>query len=159
MKYLIKSIGTAELRIPDFWVTIDTDLERLAFPRHREPDIDVGDRVVLYATGHQRLIAAGVFTSDAEFDPAVLMREHGWDQEGANRWPWVATWEPQVLVPFVHLGPHLTEIGVRTLSIRSQSHIYIDEAKYRRAVGLLATAAASNGELYVPAYRDALSVA
>jgi hypothetical protein len=158
VKYLIKSIGTADEPIPDFWVTTATDLKRLAFPRHRKPDIEAGDRVVVYATWHQHLIAAGVFTGDAELDPDVLVSEHGWDEEDARRWPWVATWEPQVLVPFVHLGPHLTDIGVSTLSIRSQSHIYIDEAKYRRAVGLLATAAASNGEIYVPAFRDAVSL-
>lgn len=158
MKFLIKSIGTGEDPIPDFWVAIDTDLERLAFPKHRQPEVEKGDRVVLYATGHQRLIAAGVFTADVRRDPQVLVGHHRWRPEDADRWPWVAEWEPQVLVPFVHLGPHLTEIGVDTLSIRSQSHIYIDESKYRRAVGLLATAAAANGEIYVPAYRDAVSL-
>lgn len=158
MKYMIKTIGTGDDRIPDFWVMNNMDLVRLAFPRHRQPDIEAEDRVILYATGHQRLIAAGKFTSDIDRDPAILVRDHGWKPEDAERWPWVATWEPQNLVPFAHLGPHLTDIGVRTLSIRSQSHILIDEAKYRKTVGLLATAAAANGEIYVPAYRDAVSI-
>lgn len=158
MRFLLKTIGTAEHPVEDFWVHELWDLRRVAFPKHRQPQIDPGDRVVLYATWHQRLIAAGVFTSQAVRDPVVLREQHRWDKADADRWPYVATWEPQVVLPYVHLGPHLTESGVGTLSVRSQSHIHIDEAKYRRAVGLLATAAASSGEVYVPAYRDALPV-
>jgi hypothetical protein len=158
VKYLIKTLGTAQDRIPELWVSTDSDLKRLAFPKHRRPDIDVGDRVVLYATGYQKLIGAGVFTSESERDPDVLVDEHGWRREDADRWPYVATWEPQVIVPHVNNGPHLTEVGVSTMSIRSQSHIFIDEATYRKAVGLLATAAAANGEIYVPAFRDAVSL-
>lgn len=156
MQYLIKSLGVAEAPLADFWIATKTDLERLAFPRHRRPHVEPGDRVLIYATGWQRLIAAGEITSESEHDPDVLMKEHAWDPEEAERWPWVATWEPQNLVPFVRQGPTLDDIGVSTLSIRSQSHIFIDEGTYRRTVGLLATAAAANGEVYVPSYRDSL---
>lgn len=156
MQYMIKTLGTGDEPLAEFWVRELTDLKRLAFPRHRRPHVEPGDRVLIYATHWQRLIAAGEITSDSEHDPAILIEEHGWPDEAAERWPWVATWEPQLLVPFVRMGPHLRDAGVSTLSIRSQSHIFIDKPTYRRTVGLLASSAAANGEAYVPAYRDSL---
>lgn len=156
MKYWLKTIGTGEGPIDKFWIGVSEDTQWLAFPKHRTPDITTGDRLLLYATGHQRIIAAGRFTADARHDPDKAASHSRFDPGDEQRWPWVAEWEPQLLVPDVELGFELGDIGVSTLSVRSQSHIHIEEAQYRRAVGLIATAAAANGEVYVPAYRDAV---
>ena len=151
MKFILKTIGTGEGPIDEFWIGVEEDLKRVAF-RSIGSHIQRGDRLILYATGHQRLIAAGRFITDARHDPKTAATHPRWKAGDEKRWPWVAEWEPQVLVPDVRLGPSLSDIGVSTLSVRSQSHIHIDVAKYRKAVGLLATAAAANGEIYIPAY-------
>jgi hypothetical protein len=156
VKFLLKTIGTGKGPIDEFWIDVPEDTKWLAFPKHRIPDIANGDRLLLYATGHQRIIAAGRFTADARRDPDKAASHSRFDPGDEQRWPWIAEWEPQLLVPNVNLGFRLGDIGISTLSVRSQSHIHIDEAQYRKAVGLLATAAAANGEAYVPAYRDAV---
>ena len=154
-KFVIKTIGTGEDPIDEFWIGVEEDCKRLAFPKHRAPDIERDDRLVLYATGHQRLIAAGRFIADARHDPEAAASHPRWSPGEEQRWPCIAEWEPQIVVPNVRLGPTLPDIGVSTLSIRSQSHIRIDESQYRKSVALLATAAAATGEIYVPAYREA----
>jgi len=155
-QYFLKSLGTGREPVPRQWLSVRADLTRLGFPAHRRPHVETGDRMLIYASGHQRIVAAGEMASAPVFDESLPEDDERWDERDAKRWPWRATWRPLLAVGDVADGFELAEIGVSTLSVRSQSHVFIDEAQYRQGVGLLARAAASGGEAYVPAYRDSL---
>jgi hypothetical protein len=143
MSYWIKSIGTAEEWLFEDWY--EREPPWFACPGNGEPSFEVGDRVLIYATGHQRLIGAVEVTSEARFDPEFVKKVGGFD---GDRWPWVVDYDPLLIVPRVSRGPHLTRAGVATMSIRSHSHIVITAQQYRAGVAGLAEAAGLPGEPY-----------
>jgi hypothetical protein len=144
MSYWIKSLGTAERWLPEEWFERERR-EWFACSWKGQPTIGVGDRVLIYATGHQRLVGAVEITVAPRFDPEFVKEEGGFD---GDRWPWVVEHVPLLIVPRVSRGPHLTRAGVDTLSIRSQSHISISATQYRAGVAGLAEAAGLPGEPY-----------
>ena len=57
-----------------------------------------------------------------------------------------------LVVPVADGAPSITDLGISGLSVRSHSHIEIDEATWMRIVGGLAGASAVDVEHYVAAY-------
>lgn len=144
----LKTLGSAEGRMPRFWYDDVGHKNKdgtiaVAFPRHRRPDVVAGDRLVVYLSGWQRVV--GIV--DVETDP---VNDGG--KRFSERWPWIVNCSPVLLVLDAERAPHLTECGVRTLSVRSQSHIGLTTEQYRQSVAALARAAAYDGEVYVPAF-------
>ena len=148
--YILKCIGTGREPVNEFWMEgkrgtrVGPGLNLLGFSRNGRPHVPEGARVVLYASGKLRLVAAGTITSEPEFQPA----EHNWaDNEATSqvgdpdRWPWVVTWEPRLIVPYVSNCPHLDEVGIDRLSVRSHSYITITRDQYEATVEALAKAA------------------
>lgn len=132
----LKAVGTAQDPLDRHWLDGRTNLlTEVRFPP-RVPSISAGDRFVYYASGWQKIFAAGTFLSDPVWQ----------DAEGEQRWPWVAAVNVHLLVPDLEVAPHLTRAGIDTLSVRSKSHIRLTERQYRDAVGGLADAAGFTGE-------------
>lgn len=144
MSYWIKSLGVAERWLDDDWFA-DSRPKWFACPKSGRPSFEVGDRVLIYAAGHQRLVGAVQVTAEARLDSEFVKKDGGFD---GDRWPWVVTHVPLLIVPRISRGPHLTRAGVDTLSIRSHSHLRISPRQYREGVAGLAEAAGLPGEPY-----------
>ncbi len=158
MSTFIKVIGSAEERVKRAWVQEHpNDLVFTGFPKHRMPNVHPGDRCAIYMAGWQRINAIVEITGEPYRDPDALGNIYG--KHIGERFPIVAPIKPLLILPFADMGPTLPEIGVRTLSIRTQSHIHIDSATYRRIVGAIATRAALGDEIYHAAYPDFLAAA
>lgn len=144
--YVLKSIGTGADPVPQYWLPgrLGEGGNWLGFPKHRRPNLGDGTHVLLYASGWMRLVAAGVITSEPIWKPDPGQ----WVEDQAvewvvryDRWPWTVSWEPRLLVPYVDLGPHIDDVGINRLSVRSQSYLNISAEKFDRAVDLMARAA------------------
>lgn len=64
------------------------------------------------------------------------------------RWPWEAQVALHLLVPDLKRAPHLKRADIDTYSVRSKSHIRLNEGQYRDAVAGLAEAAGFDGQRY-----------
>ncbi len=137
MNYWIKSLGTAGRWLDDDWYH-NHRRSWFGCPKHGRPSFEVGDRVLLYATGHQKLIGAIEVTSEARLDPQFVKDEGKFD---GDRWPWVVEFTPLLIIPLAPQGPHVTRAGVDTLSMRSRSHLLISASQYRKGVAGLAEVA------------------
>lgn len=128
MSYWLKALGTAEGRLDRLWTGPSADaLQAFACPKDGRPSFKVGDRVIYYASGWQKIFAAVEVTDEAEDDPT-------WQPWQGTRWPWVVRVQPLLLVPDLELAPHLGMAAINTLSVRSQSHIHISPEQYYHAV-------------------------
>jgi len=85
MSYWIKSLGVSEKWLDDDWFVRDRR-EWFACPKSGRPGFEVGDRVLIYASGHQKLIGAVEITAEARYDPDFVKDNGGFD---GVRWPWV----------------------------------------------------------------------
>ncbi len=139
---LDKSLGVSEHWLAEDWFIRDRR-EWFACPKSGRPSFEIGDRALIYASGHQKLIGAVEVTAEARFDPDFVHNVGGFD---GGRWPWVVEHIPLLIVPRISRGPHLTRAGVGTLSIRSHSHVVISTQQYRSGVAGLAEAAGIAGE-------------
>jgi hypothetical protein len=105
-------------------------MRRTGFPRR--PRIELGDRLVLYASVWRRVFAI----CEAVGEP--VEREHA-------RWPWIIEIETLLVVPVLDAAPPVEAIGVAARSMSQQSHIRIEVAHYDRAVAAIASVAARQG--------------
>lgn len=134
----LKVLGTSREPLAALWMDARPELVReIRFPP-RIPTLELGDRVLYYASGWQRIFAAGELVSDPKFTPHA-------DYEN---YPWVAAVRPLLIVPDLTLAPDLRLAGIDSLSVRSKSHIRLTETQYREAIGRLAAAASLDGERY-----------
>jgi hypothetical protein len=134
----LKALGTAAQPLPAKWLTSASELlTEIRFPAHHTPSLEADDLVLYYAVGWQRLFAAARLTQDPTYSPT-----------GNKRWPWQADVEVFLLVPDLRYAPHVTRAGVETTSLRSKSHIRLDDHQYREGVAGLAEAAAFDDERY-----------
>src|SRR5215210_4411033 len=128
MTYWLVSHGSRHGRLEDAWTSLSGDLLRVTyFPRR--PRIEVGDRLLYYAVGWQRLHGAVEVTGAPRNDV-----DHPTDP---TRWRWVVEVEPLLAMRLISRAPKLEEIGVSTKSVRRQSHIRIDRETFENAVDLL----------------------
>jgi hypothetical protein len=144
VSYWIKSLGVSEHWLDEDWFVRDRR-KWFACPKSGRPSFEIGDRALIYASGHQKLIGAVEITAEARFDPDFVRDTGKFD---GDRWPWVVEHVPLLVVPRVSRGPHLTRAGVDTLSIRSHSHLAISTQQYRNGIAGLAEAAGVTGEPY-----------
>ena len=110
-------------------------LRELRYPKR--PGVDAGDRLVLYALGHDRVAALGSAHSG----------------DGPNPWDrWVGDVR-KVMATSCAEAPRLRDIcvpGGRDLheSIRQHSHIRLSDEEYQRAVTALRSVGADEDPLY-----------
>jgi hypothetical protein len=141
--YVLKGIGTGREPIPQFWVPSRIGASNwLGFSGHRgKPNLGEGTHVLLYAPGWMRTPAAGMITSDPEYapDPGQWIEDHSVDWKVQyDRWPWTVSWEPRLIVPDVQLAPHIDDLGINRLSVRSQSYVNIAADVFDLACELMA---------------------
>jgi hypothetical protein len=139
----LKSLGTHSSRIPESglasigWVTRD-----VGFPV--EPSTRPGDRLVLYASGHQLIF--GVV--EVQLRPELDNR--------AAPWSYRVRTSPRLVLDDLARAPALDVACVgRDLrrSIRRQSHIRLTDAEYAAAVAALEAAVdESRGDLRRPSF-------
>jgi hypothetical protein len=140
-------IGTGESPLPSDWLDARPDvLEFVGFPDKGRPSVEEFDFLAVYLAGHQKVVATLYADSDPYFDAKRIK------SRPAGRWPWIVDVKPLLVVPDVDFAPHISELGIRGLSVRSHSHIEIDDATWMRITGGLAGASAVGREQYVPAY-------
>jgi len=144
MSFWLKSLGVSEQNLDEDWFVRDRR-EWFACPKRGRPSFHVGDRVLIYATGHQRIVGAVEVTKEPRLDPDFVRKEGEFD---GDRWPWVVEHVPLLIVPRVGRGPRLARADIDTLSVRSKSHIAITPQQYRKGVAGLAEAAGLPGETF-----------
>jgi hypothetical protein len=137
MAHWLKNLGSGTGRMDES--LIPRVLRELRFPRR--PRVAVGDKMALYALGHDRVFAI------------VEIFARPYEIEGPNNWDrWEVETRP-VLSMGYHGAPRLADLTVDRdleLSVRQQSHIGLTGDEYRRAVELLRAAGATEDGLYRP---------
>ncbi len=111
----------------DHWLAAGSrllDPGRTAFPRR--PRMGTGDRLVLYASGWQRV-----------FGIAEVVSEPTTDEPMATRWPWSVRVELLLVVPVLANAPPVEAIGVAPRSMSQHSHIRLEERHLERAIEAL----------------------
>jgi hypothetical protein len=126
-EYWLKAIGHARGPLAERWIEDRAELlRRTGFPRR--PRIDLGDRLVLYASVWRRVFAISEVVGPPE------RRDH-------PRWPWTVSIETLLVVPVLDAAPPVEAIGVAARSMSQQSHIRIGRDHYERAVAAIASIA------------------
>jgi hypothetical protein len=139
MNRWLKLLGTGDGSMDESVVPLV--LRRIGFPR--KPSVQVGDKIVLYALGHDRAFAiVEVFSPVTSGDGP-----HPWDR-------WRCDVRPVLWTDYAS-APSLDDLIVpdgRDLraSIRQQSHVRLRDAEYRLAVAALEDAGAERDGLYRP---------
>jgi hypothetical protein len=129
MNFWLKSIGATDHRLKNNWLDSRYDLlDRVRFAANKRPSgVSLGDRLVLYAAGWERIYGIAIVTSpEAKEDLAE------------ERWPWVLDVKVPLVVPRLDLAPGLDKIDVATTSVRQQSHIRLTKDQFESAVEALA---------------------
>ena len=124
----LKAIGHARGPMPERWLEEDGwrgILRRTGFPRR--PRMQEGDRLVYYASVHRKVFAV-----------VEVVEEPRDDVSTSSRWPWTVAVAPLLVVPDLADAPPVEAAGVPPRSMSQQSHIRLDEDRYRRAVEALA---------------------
>lgn len=137
MQTFLKSIGAANAKLGDAWLTdpwggmsnrLDL-LDTIHFAKNKRPTgVNRDDRLVLYAAGWERIFGVAVVRSD---EPYELITP------GQERWPWALDVVVPLVVPRLSLAPELSEIKVANTSVRQQSHIRLSDEQYALAVAAL----------------------
>jgi hypothetical protein len=134
----LKALGTSRQPLAALWMEDRPELvKEIRFPP-RTPTLETGDKVLYYASGWQRIFAAGQLTTNPK-------RVHA---PGYEDYPWVARVRLHLLVPDLALAPDFRRADIRSTSVRSKSHIRLTESQYRKGVAELARAASLRGERY-----------
>jgi hypothetical protein len=136
IRYWLKTVGAADARLPDDWLTdrraarLDL-LHTVRFPRTKRPTgVSAGDLLVYYAAGELCYFAtAEVLSSEAA-------------ETGEDRWPYMLEVRARLVVPRLSLAPPVSDLGLRrgNLSLRHQSHIELSRLQFETAVAGLARA-------------------
>ena len=128
MSHWLKALGHARGPLPARWLEDGSlrSLRRTGFPRR--PRIEVGDRLVYYASVWRRVFAI----VEAVAEPEQV--EH-------PRWPWIVRVEPLLVLPDLDVAPPVEAIGIAPRSMSQQSHIRLTVDQYERAVEALASVA------------------
>ena len=139
MNRWLKLLGTGDGSMDESVVPLV--LKNLGFPR--KPSVQVGDKVVLYALGHDRVFAiVEVFAPVKSGDGP-----HPWDR-------WRCEVRPVMWTGYAD-APNLDALiasGGRDLraSIRQQSHVKLRDSEYEPAVAALEHAGAERDGFYRP---------
>jgi hypothetical protein len=92
--------------------------------------MEVGDRLVYYASGWKRVCAVvEVVSAPSDADPL------------SERWPWSVEVEPLIVVPVLSNAPPVEALGIPPRSMSQQSHIRLSVEQYSRAVDAIASIA------------------
>jgi len=138
MRYWLKTVGAANLRLPNDWLTDASGgrsdlLELVRFPRNKRPTgISAGDRLVYYAAGELRYFAV-----------VQVMSRQPIESAQNERWPFALHVRALLLTPRLDAAPHLADLQLRkgNLSVRHQSHIELSHDQFQAAVVGLARVA------------------
>jgi hypothetical protein len=128
MNYWLKSLGTHDSRIASTglasisWVTDD-----IGFPRN--PTVKPGDRLVLYASGHQKIFGVVEVNLRPQLD------------NNAKPWSYRVRVSARLVIDSLARAPSLDVVsdGSRNIrkSIQQQSHIQLSQREYDAAVAAL----------------------
>ena len=129
----LKSRGVSGFDTPDDWLPAHQTLAVMAFPKR--PSLEAGDKAAIYIVGTYKIPAI------VEVTDGVLLESDAEMTKDPSRWPYALKTKPLLLVPNLSLAPTLTDVGIDTLSVRSQSHISLSNEQYNRIVIGLAQAA------------------
>ena len=125
-RYFLKAIGASNWPLSEHWLEDRPELLRSVRNPKRPQAISTGDRLVYYATGHQRLIAIARATengSESEMDLA----------EGEDRWPYVLRVQVQLAIPTLKLAPSWDVLEIPSTSIMQKPYIELTAAQYALA--------------------------
>jgi hypothetical protein len=127
----LKAIGHAKGPLPDAWLADGRAgvLDRTGFPRR--PRIELGDRLVYYATVWRAVFAIVECVGEPTDEYPVAT--------DPARWPWTVAVEPLLVVPLLSNAPPVEAIGVAARSMSQQSHIRLRPEHLERAVEAIAT--------------------
>ena len=129
MSAFLKAHGTGGAPLADHWMTAGSRLlspGRTGFPRR--PQMQPGDRLVLYASRWKCIFGMAEVVSEPEVDASVSVR-----------WPWSVGVELLVVVPVLSNAPPVEAIGVAPRSMRQQSHIRLEQRHLELALEALAS--------------------
>lgn len=141
----LKAFGFSEKHVPADWMTDWSGaLVCTGFPK-KPKSVKKGDMIIYYAAG--RRCVCGIFevTTDGGINGGIP--DKGWSESDKKRWPWWVGLRTHMAIPADQYAPTLEDIGINPLSVRRQSHIFLTDLEYARAVEQLLSAAGRSGRL------------
>jgi hypothetical protein len=148
MQYWLKVAGTGKSPIsdPDWYAVSRRWGERhgffSGFPKR--PNVEPGDRLVVYAAGSGRVFGAPRIYAVEE----VLSEP---EPTGHDQWGWGVQTRLVIPGPLLHRAPTLHQIDVDPKSVRSHSHIRLTAEQGSRAEAIIGRAAERYGTPAKPA--------
>ncbi len=132
MKTWIKSIGSADWQMSDDWTQNKEDADNLTgidFP-YEPQSISIGDKLVLYASGHRCVFGIAEVTSGFS------------KTDRHERWSIRCDVRMLLAVPHLSNAPSLEELVLKNgrdlmLSVRQNPYVELEPAEYLRAVNAL----------------------
>lgn len=108
----LKAFGDSRRPIRNDWINEflrdpAEPLELMTGPSDTRPTMRPGDRFVLHAVGHGRVLAEGRIDTGPAWAPD---RDTGWDPK---RWPWIYRCRVDTWVPLVDRGPRTWDYASR----------------------------------------------
>jgi hypothetical protein len=135
----LKIIGAGTHPYPrglEDWREYHGELDHVNFPRNKYPRFAPDTTLAIYLAGTLR-IPALVTVKDGIVEPSEYP-----DQENQDRWPYMLRVESRFEIGRLSDAPKLEDVGIKNLSVRSQSHIGLsaDQARaiqeaFVRAIG------------------------
>ena len=139
--YWLKSVGsTDDPQVEDWVISAPQELTEVRFPAKGKPAVRVGDYLVYYAPGHEKVIGI-VEVNGLPTDDTVEMR-----------WPWRCQIRPHLVLGSIERAPSIDVLSDPERDFRAsgrqQSHVAITEEQYDRAlVALEAVFDATKGDM------------
>jgi hypothetical protein len=131
--YWLKSVGSVEDPQAEDWVTsAPRELSEVHFPSRGKPSVSVGDYLVYYTPGRQKIIGiAEVYMPPTHDSPE-------------QRWPWRCRVKPHLMLATIDGAPSAdvlsedeTEERKLRLGVRRMSHMTLTTTQYHLALKAL----------------------
>lgn len=126
----LKTIGTAEERLPGRWLPHHVDLLAATQFVKQPTGIQAGDFLVYYATGWQRLFAVAKAT-----EAGASTRLQGSPAE--KHWPFMLHVQVLLAVPQLTLAPEYGVLEKPSSAVMKKSHLRLTDQEYQRFLAAL----------------------
>jgi hypothetical protein len=119
-------IGAADCPLADRWVEERPELLSGVRTPQQPSGIGLGDRLVYYSAGSQKLFAIARTSQAGENVPMV-------PGPGEERWPYLIPVQVQLAIPTLRQAPHWGALGMPSTTVQQKSYVELNDDQYRRA--------------------------
>jgi hypothetical protein len=121
--YWLKMIGAADKEVGDHWIAAHPKLlTEVRFPK-RPQQIENGDYLVYYATGHKKPIAiTRAKRAGAKVDEVPA--------KGEDRWPWLLDVQCLLAIPDLRFAPDWSVLDIPSDAVKQKPYIPLTHEQY-----------------------------